>query len=73
MILINGILEIITEINSINIDIKKKAIDRKIDCIIWYIKKEVTCLRINAAIISQTKPTPPTVKYVPADKILSIG
>ena len=47
--------------------------DIKIDCIIWYIKNGATLFLKNAAIISQTKPTPPAVKYDAAESIFSIG
>ena len=59
--------------SSPNIEIKKNKIERNIDCRIWYIKNGVTCFLITAAIISHINPTPPAVKYVAADNILSIG
>ena len=70
---IKGILYKIININSPSIDNKKNKIEINIDCIMWYIKKGVTLFLKKAAIISQTKPTPPAVKYVAVDKILSIG
>ena len=69
----NGILYRITQINSANVASKKYAIDKNIDCKMWYIKNGVTFFFINAAIINHTKPAPPAVKYEPADISLSIG
>ena len=45
--------------NSIN---KKYAIERKIDCIIWYIKNDLIFFFINAATIIQINPAIPAVK-----------
>ncbi len=39
----------------------------------WYIKNGVTRFLRSAAIIIHIKPAMPAVKYVKADKILSIG
>ena len=71
--LISGILYKITYTSSQSVDSKKYAIAKNIDCIIWYIKNGVTRFFIIAAIINHTKPTPPAVKYVAEDIILSIG
>ena len=52
---------------------KKNIIEIKIDCIMWYSANWVTLFFNKAVIISQTKPTPPAVRYVAAQSILSIG
>ena len=70
---ISGILYKITKTKSPNTDIKKKSIDINIDCNMWYIKNFVTVFLANAAIINHTKPTPPAVRYVAAERSLSIG
>ena len=69
---IKGILTKITNSNLYSSIKIKYAIERKIDCIMWNIRKDFMLFFKNAANINHIKPAIPAVKYVAAEIILSI-